>query len=170
MRKRVLRKFKRISFKLNYKIIGWTICSILIIIILFGSFKLLFIYGKEILYSLSVFKIEKIKTNIELEEKLKRKIIGGSLLTLNVKEIHYQLTLMYPQYKEIIILKELPSTLKIEAKIKKPFAQFKSIKYYLIDRDATVIEEGGYEPFSFFIPIEISDYKGVLKKGSIVND
>jgi cell division septal protein FtsQ len=130
---------------------------------------LLFYLGK-IVYSSEFFTIETIKSNLELDADLRKNIVGKSIFALDTKELCLQILKNHPEYRGVYILKEFPSSLRIEIKTRKPFAQFKGDRFYPIDRHGTVVSDGLTTPFINLIPIEFSGHSHYIKKGSKIKD
>ena len=154
------RKFKQFNFKVNPKIGWWASLIFCCLILLVGI-------GYAI-YNASVFKVKAtdIKSNMSLNGSLKEKIKGKSLFSLDIKSISSSLLKINPEYKEIHVYREFPSTVIIEATERIPFAQIKDRRYYPIDKEAVVINEGTQKPLDNLIPLEIGEYKRSLRKGS----
>jgi len=164
MARKKRKKLKQFDFKVSPKFIwgGSIFLAALILLSLLGY----------LIYTCPVFKIKEnnIKSDLPLSLVLKQKIEGQSIFKLNIKDIASRLIDEYPEYKGVYVLREFPSTLLIKAQKRKPFAQLKERRFYLIDKEATIISNGLKEPQPGIIPIEISDYDRFLRKGKVVED
>lgn len=164
MARKKRKKFKQFDLKLSPKFF-WGAGFFLVVLILLSLLGYL-------IYTSSVFKIkeENIRSELPLSLVLKNKIEGQSLFKLDIKDIASRLIDEYPEYKGIYVLREFPSTLIIRAQKRKPFAQLKERRFYLIDKEAMIISNGLRDPQPGVIPIEISDYDRFLRKGKVIED
>ncbi len=164
MARKKRKKFKKLDLKMSPKLMwrGGIFLAGLIILSALG-------YA---IYVSSVFVVEEgdIKSDLPLSAVLKQKIKGESLFSLDIDEISSRLIKEYPEYKGIYVLRQFPSSLVIRAQKRRPFAQLKGKRYYLIDKEAMVISNGLRESQPGIIPIEISDYDSFLMKGKIIDD
>jgi len=101
-----------------------------------------------------------------LSRGLREKIKGKSLFSLDIKSISSNLLRSNPEYKEIYVYREFPSTVVVEATKRIPFAQIKGRRYYPVDKEAVIINEGKLKPLDGLIPLEIGEYRRSLRKGS----
>jgi len=120
------------------------------------------------IYTASIFKVRNsdIKTNMPLGRGLREKIKGKSLFSLDIKEIAEGLIKTYPEYKEIYVYREFPSSIVVEAIKRIPFAQINDKRYYPIDKEAVIVGEGEFKPLEGLISLEIGEYRRSLGKGS----
>jgi cell division septal protein FtsQ len=152
------RKDKKIKLIFRFLFLGF--------VLLFFAFALYYLIKKIP----SFFIIENVEVNEKIEEDLKEKIKGKSLLTINLQEIRKSILKDHPEYKDVFILKKFPFTLKIEIVKRTPFAQWKAKEYFLLDEEGRIIYGPSNKPFFNFIPIEINDYKRSLRKGKKIKD
>ncbi|MBU0694178.1 MAG: hypothetical protein KKC11_05860 [Candidatus Omnitrophica bacterium] len=162
MRRKRRRKFKKINFGLILKFVGAGI------FFLFGL--VLFMYLGKTFSSTGIFTVKDIKSNVEVDDEVKREIYGKSLFTLNIEKIHSQIFTSHPEFKDVYILKKFPHLLKIEVKQREPFAQIRGKRFYPVDREGIILSSGSQEPISWLISIEIVDYNYLLKKGDKLKD
>lgn len=161
-----LKNLRKVNYRLNSKAIwiGFFLVGILAC----------FLFLEKSLYCYRGFKVKEIRCNIELDVNLKALIknyaLGRQLFNVDIKKVYHQIARSHPEYKEIHILREFPASLKIEVKLRKPFAQIKAKGFYLIDREGVIVSDASYEPFSAFIPIEITDRNIYLQRGSLIKD
>ncbi len=160
MRRKRRRRFKQFNFKINPKLGWWASLIFCCLILLVGL-------GYAI-YTSSIFKIKEadIRSNMPLSRGLRERIKGKSLFGLDIKSISSSLLKTNPEYKEIYVYREFPSLVVIEATDRIPFAQIKDKRYYPIDREAVIINEGKLKPLEGLIPLEIGDYRRSLRKGN----
>jgi|GEM_PF-931737 len=156
------RKFKQFNFRINSKIGWWASLIFCCLIILIGL-------GYAI-YAANIFKVKDsdIKTNMSLERGLIERIKGKSLFSLDIKSIAKSLLKIHPEYKEIYLYREFPSSVVIEAIKRIPFAQIKDRSYYPIDKEGVIISEGEPQPANDLISLEIGEYRRSLRKGSSI--
>ena len=160
MRRKRRRRFKQFNFKVNPKVGWWASLIFCCLILLIGL-------GYAI-YASSVFKVGEgdIRSNMPLSRDLRERIKGKSLFSLDIKSISSKLLRTNPEYKEIYVYREFPSTVVVEATKRIPFAQIKDRRYYPVDKEAVIINEGKLKPLDGLIPLEIGEYRRSLKKGS----
>ena len=160
MRRKRRRRSKQFNFKVNPKV-GWRSS------IIFCCLILLVGLGYAI-YTSSVFKVGEgdIRSNMSLGIGLREKIKGKSLFSLDIKSISSNLSKTHPGYKEIYVYREFPSSVVVEATKRIPFAQIKDRRYYPVDKEAVIINEGELKPLDGLIPLEIGEYRHSLRKGS----
>lgn len=161
MRRKRRRRSKQFNFKLDSKLTWWGSLIFCCLILLAGL-------GYAI-YTSSIFKINggDIKDSRHLLSRgLKIRIKNKSLFSLDIKSISSSLLKAYPEYKEIYVYREFPSSVIIEATKRIPFAQIKDKKFYPVDKEAIILSEGEIRPLEDLIPLEVSDYSDRLKTGS----
>lgn len=160
MRRKRRKRFKQFNFKMNSKVAWWSSLIFCCLIILIGL-------GYAI-YTANVFKIKDtdIRSNISLGRGLRERIKGKSLFSLDIKSISANLLKANPEYKEIYVYREFPSSVVVEAIKRIAFAQIKDRRYYPVDREAVIINEGKLKPLDGLIPLEIGEYRRSLRKGS----
>ncbi|MCK4912252.1 MAG: hypothetical protein KAS05_00855 [Candidatus Omnitrophica bacterium] len=156
------RKVKQFNFRINSKI-GWWASLIFCCLIIFVGL------GYAI-YTASIFKVKEvdIKTNMPLSRGLRERMKGKSLFSLDIKLISANLLKTHPEYKEIHVYREFPSSIVVEATKRIPFAQIKDRKYYPVDKEAVIVSEGESRPWVGLIPLEIGEYRRSFRKGSNV--
>lgn len=161
MRRRRGKKFKRIRFKLNPRFLGGGIFTL--------SFLLFFSFLGKVIYKSDIFKVKEIKSNVVLDEDLKKRCEGQSMFDLNSQELRSSIITRYPEYKEATVLKEFPHRLKIEIKKREPVVQIKGKKFYPVDREGVILDEN-LEPFLNLIPVEVGNEINSLRKGKQIRD
>ena len=155
------RRFKQFNFRLDPKLTWWGCLIFCCLILLVGL-------GYAI-YTSSIFKIneEDIKdSRYLLSRGLKKRIKNKSLFSLDIESISSSLLKTHPEYKEIYVYREFPSSIIIEATKRIPFAQIKDRKFYPVDKEAIILSDGDVRPLDNLIPLDVRDYSDRLKKGS----
>jgi cell division septal protein FtsQ len=150
------------SFGANNKLV-WIVLAVILLIALL-------IYSGKIIYSSDTFKVKKIKTNVELSRKLEKSVMGKSLFTVDTQEIYSQMKLYYPESKEIYVLKEFPSSLKILVKMRRPVVQIKKDKFYPVDKEGIIVSNGKREEIRGLIPVELGSNKINFRKSEKIED
>lgn len=147
---------------MNSKLAWWFSLIFCCLIILIGL-------GYAI-YTASVFKVKEtdIRSNMPLGRGLKERIKEKSLFSLDIKSISASLLKANPEYKEIYVYREFPSSVVVEAIKRIAFAQIKDRRYYPVDQEAVIINEGKLKPLAGLIPLEIGEHRRSLRKGSNV--
>ncbi len=103
------------------------------------------------------FEVKKIRINAKsqrTEEMLKEitsKYIGKNLFLINPYDIKDELKKL-PEFKEIVVRKEFPSTLILTVEEKIPFLMLKNHKYLLIDKNGDVIKTS-FKKFNIDVPL-----------------
>ena len=128
------------------------------------------VYLADTIYKSDIFNVKRIHTNIELKDAVKNDIAGTSLFNLNTKKILNGILNEHPEYKEVHVIKEFPSSVRIEIVKRVAIAQIKGERYYSIDSEGVVIDDGQRRPLKDLIPIEIADFNRRLKKGQRIAD
>lgn len=116
-----------------------------------------------------VFTVRHIVASVVLDERIQKEIYGKSLFAIRPEKIYTEIYQQYPEYKVLGVVKEFPSTLKIEAYRRIPFVQLHARKFYPLDREGFVLTEGSDENIPKLITVEITGYDRFLRKGEIVN-
>lgn len=92
---------------------------------------------------LNVQKVEVVSGKPEIQEEIQRFLEGkslGNILLLDISLLQEKFT-AHRWIKEVRVRKILPSTLKIEAKVRSPIALLKLDNIYLIDREGVLLEK-----------------------------
>ena len=92
---------------------------------------------------LNVQGVEVISGKVEIQEEIHRFLEGkslGNILLLDISLLKEKFT-AHRWIKEVRVRKILPSTLKIEAKVRSPIALLKLDNIYLIDREGVLLEK-----------------------------
>ena len=168
-RKKKIRKKPKASPRLRKE--GFKFNPVFFWIILFAILiGLIGVYTAKNIDKFSFFKIKYIESNTKISKYLEDKIKGQSLLNIDTAKIRSQLVGVYPEYKEIYVIKRYPFSLKIEAVRRKPLAQIQAGKYYLVDRDGVILDDGRIQAWSDLTKIEISSSSRSFKRGEHIKD
>ena len=138
---------------------------IIVIAVMFGVG-----YLGSVISTSKLFTARSIKTDVEITPAIENMILGKSLFSVNTREVYTAVTNMYPEYKQVHIIKQFPSRVRIEVNMRKPVAQIKGNLYYRIDKEGCILDDGQDVRYSKLIPIEIARYNRGLEKGSKIND
>ncbi|MDD5069794.1 MAG: FtsQ-type POTRA domain-containing protein [Candidatus Omnitrophica bacterium] len=123
-----------------------------------------------IVYRSSLFTVNKVRANIEIPKIIENKILGESIFSVDIKTVHQQISRNNPQFQQVRITKRFPSTIDVSVIERKPFAQLKTSRYAVLDREGFILASFQNEPYPDLVPIEINDYKSFLKPGDSVDD
>jgi cell division septal protein FtsQ len=127
-------------------------------------------YLSSVISTSKFFTVRSVKTDVEITPEIENMMLGKSLFKVNTKGIYNAVTAMYPEYKNVHIIKQFPSQVRIEVNMRKPVAQIKGDLYYRIDKEGYILDDGQDTRYSKLIPIEIARYNRGLKKGSQISD
>jgi len=154
------KKLKKIKININ---------KILIIFLFFLFIFLCFYYLiKYFLNNLNIFLIKEIKTKEEFRKDLEY-LKGKSLLDVDIEDLYFKISKAHPEYKDIFIVKEFPSSIRIDIKTREPICQIELLnKFYILDREGFVIDIKDSQ-FKDVILVKFNNFKGQLKKGFKIN-
>ncbi|MFA5271848.1 MAG: hypothetical protein WC412_05890, partial [Candidatus Omnitrophota bacterium] len=124
----------RIKDSINPKSLVLGFCVLLAIAALF--------YTGNVIYRAGFFKISEVRSNVTIEPFIKNYIKGKSLLSLDMKKVYRTITRMHPEYKDVKIIKEFPSSLRVDISLRRPAVWLHTTKFYLLDKDGVVIRVG----------------------------
>jgi hypothetical protein len=165
MAKNKLKKLKKINFVPSSKAVFIGIFCVI--------FLLFLTYLAQGLIASSMFTLKEVRSNIALNSDVRAGTPGQSLFDVNLGKLYSRICQEHPEYKDVHVIREFPSVLKVEIVARKPFAYLKGEKLYLIDREGVVIDEAMQAASlsaGALIPIEIDDYNHRLRKGERIND
>lgn len=165
MAKNKLKKLKKINFVPSTKAVFIGIFCVI--------FLLFLVYLTQGLIASSMFTLKEVRSNIALSGDVRAGTPGQSLFDVNLGKLYSRIYQDHPEYKDIHVIREFPSVLKVEIVARKPFARLKGEKFYLIDREGVVIDEEAQAAPTLvgaLIPIEIGDYNHRLRKGDKISD
>lgn len=158
----ILKKLRKIKSGFKLKHLGVIILSLLLVLLLF--------YTGSLIRKSGFFRITTVKSNIPVEPVLKHYISGKSLFTVDIKKIYNFIHRKNPEYKNIQVLKEFPSSLRIRVVFRRPFAQLYLKKFYVLDREGVIINISNTDDFSKMIVIEIGGDNSKLTRGIKIKD
>lgn len=159
---KILRKLEKIKSGLTPKRLGIGILLLFLFAVI--------LYSGFLVYRSGFFKVNRISSNVPIEPALKNYIFNKSLLKLNIGKIHAFLSNKHPEYKNIQILKEFPSSLKINVTKRKPYAALFLKNFYILDREGVVIDVSESGSLPQMIVIEMGQNNTSLSKGMCVTD
>jgi len=164
MRRRRYRRFRKVNFRLNarlLKICAWIFLPVLMMAGL----------GYAV-YSCEDFKVKSgdIISNVDLGSRLKSDIEGKSLFSLDTAVIASDIMKGHPEYKKILVSKEFPSYIVIEVTKRLPVAQVKSKKFYPVDKEAVVLNRGSIEPSEELTCVEFDSANRLFTRGYNIHD
>lgn len=151
MDKNILKKLGRIKDSINPKSLALSFSVILVVAALF--------YTGAVIYKAGFFKISEVKSNVNLEPFIKNYIKGKSLISLDMRKVYKTIVKMHPEYKDVKIIKEFPSSLRVDVYLRRPVVQLHTTNFYLLDKDGVVISmsESNRFPQSTLIEMENSN-------------
>ncbi|MFH1771475.1 MAG: hypothetical protein ABH872_01550 [Candidatus Omnitrophota bacterium] len=117
-----------------------------------------------------LFTVKAINSNEPLNKNIHKIVKGKPILNLDIKKFYSSILKDYPEYKDVIIYKELPSTLRVQVTKRKPFAQLEGKIFFPIDREGVVLDSGSIEKLDSLVVVSIGDIRGDLKTGNRLND
>ncbi|MCF7871028.1 MAG: cell division protein FtsQ/DivIB [Candidatus Omnitrophica bacterium] len=96
------------------------------------------------IYRADFFKIDarSLESNLKLKDSITKKIKGKLIFNLDLGELRLYLEKQYPGYKNIRIFKKFPNNIEIQADKRKAVAQMRQKKFYLVDQDGVVVNQG----------------------------
>ncbi|MCF7908748.1 MAG: FtsQ-type POTRA domain-containing protein [Candidatus Omnitrophica bacterium] len=158
-RRKKFKQLKKFKIKLNPVAI-WTGSFLLIFLALFGSL------GYAV-YTSSIFKVgsETVQSNLKLSQEVRAKVEGESLFALNIQQIVNYILKENPEYKAVTILKKFPSTLIVNIDKRIAYAQIKGRRFFPLDEEGILIDEGSFQPFENLIVVEIGKDPRTFSKG-----
>lgn len=117
-----------------------------------------------------VFKVKRIIINDKVNLKFRNSLIGRSIFKVKLDEVYKDINAQHPEYKSIHVHKEFPDTLRISLVKRDPVAQIVHAGYYPIDKAGVITSDASLSPLPGLIPIEITDYTLLIRRGSRIND
>jgi cell division septal protein FtsQ len=128
--------------------------------------------GIVIIGKLTAFNVKQsdITTNVQLNKTVSDHIVNNSIFTVDLDFVASSIMKGHPEYKNISIKKNFPSKIVIEVDKRGSFAQIKGKKYYPVDKEAVVLNDGSIQAYENLIPIEYSSTDYRLKRGQHIKD
>ena len=159
---KILRKLEKIKSGFTRKHLGIGMLLLVLIAII--------IYSGSLIYRSGFFRVSKISSNVPLELALKNYIFNKPLFKLDIGRIYDFISKRHPEYKSIQVLKEFPSSLRINVIQRKPFAQLYLKNFYILDREGVVIGVSESNNLPQMTVIEIGQSSATLSKGMCITD
>ncbi|MFA6281365.1 MAG: cell division protein FtsQ/DivIB [Candidatus Omnitrophota bacterium] len=162
MDKNILKKLVRIKDNINPRSLALSFGVLLLLAALF--------YTGTVIYNAGFFKISEVRSNVNLEPFIKNYIKGKSLISLDIKKVYKTITRMHPEYKDVKIVKEFPSSLRVDVSLRKPAVQLHTTNFYLLDREGVVISMSESNRFPGTTLIEMENSNVVFQVGAPVKE
>jgi len=128
------------------------------------------VYSGSLVYRSGFFKVTRIVSNVPIEPALKNYIYNKSLFKLDIRKIYVFISGRHPEYKSIQVLKEFPSSLKINVIKRKPFAELSLKNFYVLDREGVIIGVSELPSSPKLIAVEMGQDNISLSKGMCITD
>jgi cell division septal protein FtsQ len=117
---------------------------------------------KKFFVESSLFVVKKISTNLDSQinsqvqgMKLPAHIINTNLFAVDIKDISAQLKNSYPQYKDIVVKRQFPDTLRIDFVRRMPLFQIKlDGRYWFVDEEYVVIDGPHPSPYPDMVMVQ----------------
>lgn len=159
---KILKKLEKFKSQLTPKHLGIGVLCVFLLAVL--------IYSGSLIYHSGFFKVTRINTNVALEPALKNYILNKSLFKLDIKKIYAFIYARHPEYKKIQVLKEFPSSLRINIIKRKPFAQLYLKNFYVVDREGVVVDVSESSSFPQLVIVDMGPLGANLSKGTCITD
>jgi cell division septal protein FtsQ len=124
---------------LNFK----TIAKFLVAILLVGGLGFTFVSFKYLFLETGYFIVKGIDVKlfddsgylrtISFKEMADMKIVGSNIFSVDLDALRKDVEVSHPEYKDVVVRRILPNKLIVQAKLRKPIAQIRSDRYYLVD-------------------------------------
>jgi len=77
--------------------------------------------------------------NISLNNALDSDIVGANIFFLDLNDLKEKIELFHPEFKGIVLRRLLPNKLIVQGELRKPIAQIRSDRYYLVDDEGMIL-------------------------------
>lgn len=77
--------------------------------------------------------------NISLNKALDSDIVGANIFFLDLNDLKDKIELFHPEFKDIVLRRLLPNKLIVQGELRKPIAQIRSDRYYLVDDEGMIL-------------------------------
>jgi cell division septal protein FtsQ len=96
------------------------------------------------IYRADFFRIDNqsLESNLKGEDNIIRKIKDKLIFNIDLGQLRLYVKEQYPGYKNIEIVKKFPNNIQIQAEKREAIAQIRQKKFYLVDQDGVVINQG----------------------------
>lgn len=162
MDKNILKKLTRIKDSINPRSLALGFCALLAAAAV--------LYTGNVIYRAGFFKISEVRSNVAIEPFIKNYIKGKSLFSLDMKKVYRTITKMHPEYKDVKIIKEFPSSLRVDVSLRRPAAQLHATNFYLLDKDGVVIKVSESNLFPQAMLIEMENGNLVFPVGAPIKE
>ena len=159
---KILRKLEKIKSGFTPKHLGIGILCVFLLAVV--------IYSGSRIYHSGFFGVTRISSNVPVEPALKNYVLNKSLFKLDIGRIYDFISKRHPEYKSIQVLKEFPSSLRINVIQRRPFAELYLKNFYILDREGVVIGVKESNIFPQMVVIEIGQDNTTLSKGMCITD
>jgi cell division septal protein FtsQ len=113
-----------------------------------------------------IFRIKQIILPANASFTVRESLIGTSLWTLDARALSQELKRQQPWLKEVRVVRELPSTVRVETEARVPIAQVRlGTGWHLVDREGFILPQASAEPTA-----ELVRLVGVGRGGSRIGD
>ena len=162
MDKNILKKLARIKDNITPKSLALSFGLLLVVAALF--------YTGTVIYRAGFFKISEVRSNVNLEPFVKNYIKGKSLISLDIKKVYRTIVKMHPEYKDVKIIKEFPSSLRVDISLRRPVVQLHTTNFYLLDKDGVVVSMSESNRFPQGMVIEMENSNVVFQIGMPIKE
>lgn len=147
----------------------YVISGIVIFMVLMLSFKGIKLFIHNVPY-LSIFELHNCYTeggNLEFSGQQAFDWCGlskaESLLEIDLEALRDRILNSHPEFKEVVIEKNYPDTIKVLVEPRIPFAQVKTVRFFKVDAQGFVFEDSYEDPLSRLPVIEGVGSRSVKK-------
>ncbi|MDD4294398.1 MAG: cell division protein FtsQ/DivIB [Candidatus Omnitrophica bacterium] len=118
------------------------------------------------------FKVNEnsVLSNVRVSKSLLRKVVGKPLYMADINKVREAILAYDNAYQDVVVVKRFPNIIEINVVSRKPFAQWKSDRSFLLSREGVVLSDPKITDFKEYIPIVIGDYKEEVSRGSVISD
>ena len=162
MGKNILNKLAQIKDGINLKSLVLGSCVLLAIAAL--------LFTGNVIYRAGFFTISEVRSNVKIEPFVTNYIKGKSLVNLDIKKVYKTIVKMHPEYKDVKIIKEFPSSLRIDVSLRRPAVMLHTTNFYLLDKDGVVISISESNRFPQGMVIEMENSNVVFQIGQPVSE
>lgn len=142
---------KRIVFPENFSFrfktfIKFLIGGILLSVIGMGLLRLKYMFIDSTYFMIKevdmrLYDENGIPRNFYIDEIVKEKVVDTNILFIDLGDLKGKIEVARPEFKDVIVRRILPDKLLIEGKLRKAIAQIRSDRYYLVDKELTLLPD-----------------------------
>lgn len=162
MGKNILNKLAQIKDRINLRSLVLSFCVLLVVAAL--------LFTGNVIYRAGFFTISEVRSNVKIEPFITNYIKGKSLVNLDIKRVYKTIVKMHPEYKDVKIIKEFPSSLRIDVSLRRPAVLLHTTNFYLLDKDGVVISVSESNRYPQGMVIEMENSNVVFEVGQPVNE